>query len=441
MVTPKKSILKKTKHSKTSQTQEASPKVKEVKEVTVKTLVSNETDADENPAEVSLNSTTTSITTTTKGTIAPTFRIVTGSYEHNLLCVSLSLFKDLEVFNPIFHFTAHTQSIRCLAQSKRYLVSGSNDEHIRIYDLQKRKELGTLLHHSGSVTVLEFFESKWLFSAAGDGNICIWRCKDWEVLGELKGHKGAVNDISIHPSGKIGLSVGEDKTLRLWNLMTARKASIVKLGGVGLKVRWTSEGDQYIIGYDRKIEIYTSSAEKLAEKSLTSGLQHMDIFKSKEGEEYLVTSHNNGKIIFTLISSLISESSDKDEKNTFELVGHGVRVKHFSFYYNQQNETPYMASVSSDGKLVIWDLSVRDQVAVYSTADRLNCCIIVPEDIEKADSMKKRLRADENGDAISDTDFSEVESDGEEVVKLSKKQKKKNKNKKAKVSVEFEKTD
>lgn len=57
---------------------------------------------------------------------------------------------------PIFHFQAHSLSIKCLAVSRRYLVSGSNDEHIRIYDLQKRKELGTLLSHQGSITALQF---------------------------------------------------------------------------------------------------------------------------------------------------------------------------------------------------------------------------------------------------------------------------------------------
>ena len=39
--------------------------------------------------------------------------------------------------------------------AKRYLVTGSNDEHIRIYDLQKEK-LGTLLSHNGTITSLKF---------------------------------------------------------------------------------------------------------------------------------------------------------------------------------------------------------------------------------------------------------------------------------------------
>ena len=46
-------------------------------------------------------------------------------------------------------------------------------------------------------------------------------------------HRGAVSAISVHPSGKMALSVGRDKTLRTWNLMTGKAAYItnIKQGG------------------------------------------------------------------------------------------------------------------------------------------------------------------------------------------------------------------
>jgi protein MAK11 len=358
---------------------------------------------------------------TANSSSSTTFRIITGSYEHNLLCVSLTLTGDLEVFHPIFHFTAHTQSIRCLAAAKRYLTSGSNDEHIRIYDLQKRKEIGTLLHHSGNITSLEFFEGKWLLSAAADGMIYIWRTKDWEVLGTLKGHKGAVNDFSIHPSGRVAISVGEDKTLRLWNLMTARKASVMKLLNVAIKVQWTLDGEYYVIGYDKKIEIYSVNSEKVYEKQLHSPLHHLDVVKVGE-ETYVGTSHDDGKIVFTAIKHLIDGEEDPE---SFALVGHGIRVKHFDVYFHEPNGKYYMASVSSDGKLVVWDLSVKDQVAVYNTGDRLNCCVIVPEDVEKYETMKKRAT-----DSVEDTDVSESEPE-------QKKRPKKLRKTKAKVSIQM----
>jgi protein MAK11 len=138
-------------------------------------------------------------------------------------------------------FSAHTGAIKCLAANNRYLVSGGSDEVIkysilrfctynRIYDLKKRKDLGSLVQHNGAITALQFYSKTHLLSASEDGTICIWRTRDWECMATMKGHKGRVNGMRVHPSGKIAISVGKDKALRLWNLMTGRKASVNKLG-------------------------------------------------------------------------------------------------------------------------------------------------------------------------------------------------------------------
>lgn len=404
----------------------------------------------------------------------PVFRIITGSYEHQLLCLSLTLYNDGPVFTPVFHFTPHTQSIRCLAQSKRYLVSGSNDEHIRIYDLQKRKELGTLMKHEGNVTALEFFDSKWLLSAGDDGKIFIWRTSDWEVFGELKGHRaGGINDLAIHPSGKIAISAGNDRTLRLWNLMTCRKASVLKVGrNTPRKVRWTSidsdDAAHFVVGFDKRIQIYSSQSAKVVGRlfNFNSTLQHMEVY-TLDGVEYVVTSHDDGSVIFIPLSEFLVESENGEEENevqdisidslpasSFKLQGHGNRVKHFNFFFHEPTQTHFLSTVSSNGQLVIWNLekSVRDQVAVYATGNRLNCCIIVSDDIEQFETMKKRRRINDDGEFLSDaenTDFSEAESEFElneeeidklKTQKLEKKQKKasKRKSKKPKVIVEFE---
>ncbi|CAJ0845556.1 2515_t:CDS:2 [Entrophospora sp. SA101] len=114
--------------------------------------------------------------------------------------------------DPIFIFPAHIGCIKCVAVSGRYLASGSTDEVIKLYNLKKRKELGSLLKHEGSITTLKFYNKTNMLSGSDDGLICIWRTKDWECLKNLKGHKGRVNSLDIHPTGKIALSVSIDKT-------------------------------------------------------------------------------------------------------------------------------------------------------------------------------------------------------------------------------------
>ena len=82
----------------------------------------------------------------------------------------------------------------------------------------------------GSITHLVFPSRSHLMSASEDGTLCLFRARDWAVLRALKGHKGRVNAIAIHPSGKVALSVGKDRALRMWDLMRGKGVASTKLG-------------------------------------------------------------------------------------------------------------------------------------------------------------------------------------------------------------------
>ncbi len=82
---------------------------------------------------------------------------------------------------------------------------------------------------SGSITHLEFPSRSHLLSASEDGTLCLFRARDWSVLRSLKGHKGRVNSVAVHPSGKVALSVGQDRTLRMWDLMRGKGSGSTKI--------------------------------------------------------------------------------------------------------------------------------------------------------------------------------------------------------------------
>lgn len=384
------------------------------------------------------------------------FRILTGSYEHNMLCVSLILPSDkakTPVFQPIFHLESHSLSIYCVSASKRYLVSGSKDEHIKIYDLQKRKELGDLLSHEGSINTLRFSNNgKWLLSGSNDKSIIIWRVKDWEIFGKLKGHKEAVTDLAIHPSNKIAISCSADNTLRLWNLMTVKKAAVLRLKYENTKaqkpqfIRWSISGDYFLVALLNKVLIYSTNTCKVVKiLELKSTIMHSELYKIQD-TEYLVIGLNNAFMEFykfeELVKVSVSDSGSETESNeeetapkfdepAFKLIGHTNRIKDFKIYRPEQSNTDYLVSISSDGKIVVWNIDTKEQIAVYDAGERLNCVEIVPESVEKADSMKKRTLEDDQGYKTE----SEYETDGEGTKKMlfgndtSQKKRKKNKNK------------
>lgn len=245
--------------------------------------------------------------------------------------LNLSLEADQEKtlavdFADTFLFTAHSSSIRCLAHSplptkgeadrnqKVILASGSTDERIHLYHLSasppsaqkggatmpalgdkavmenpRNRELGVLLHHASAITGLHFPTRGKLLSAAEDNTIAITRTRDWTMLSTIKapfpraqgrpsgdtapsgGIPSGINEFAAHPSMKLMLSVSKgERCMRLWNLVTGKKAGVLNFGkeilqavgeskrssGEGRKVDWSPSGEEFVIGFERGAVVY-----------------------------------------------------------------------------------------------------------------------------------------------------------------------------------------
>lgn len=90
---------------------------------------------------------------------ATAFEVVAGSYErilYGLHCTPSGAGSDTTVdMQPIFQFPAHLSGVKSVAASPngRWLVTGSADEVIKVWDLRRRKEVGGLVGHEGEFLV------------------------------------------------------------------------------------------------------------------------------------------------------------------------------------------------------------------------------------------------------------------------------------------------
>ncbi len=91
-----------------------------------------------------------------------TFMVIVGSYEKLLYglqaAYSLTASKNSDKnqlrvsLEPVFIFPAHVGSVKAVAASPeggKWLVTGSIDEIIKVWDLRRRKEVGGLMQHTG----------------------------------------------------------------------------------------------------------------------------------------------------------------------------------------------------------------------------------------------------------------------------------------------------
>ncbi|KAG6918378.1 hypothetical protein DXG01_015030 [Tephrocybe rancida] len=268
-------------------------------------------------------------------TLPTSFKIVAGSYEKLLYglegtishsSTSLSTTpKYTFSISPIFIFPAHVSCIKAVAASPeggKWLATGSADEIVKVWDLRRRKEIGGLMHHEGSITHLVFPSRSHLLSASEDGTLCLFRARDWSVLRALRGHKGRVNAVAVHPSGKVALSVGRDKTLRMWDLMRGKGSASTKLGKEGEIVRWSTDGSLFAVQSGSTIDIYTTNMDLIHTIKHASRLHDVRFCKRVEGEGELLLAAAEDKLLSVYD---ISPDPAQTPKIITVMTGHGNR--------------------------------------------------------------------------------------------------------------------
>lgn len=102
-------------------------------------------------------------------TLPTAFKIVAGSYEKLLygLQGTVTLVPSDAAagssthsgvafhLKPQFIFPAHVSCVKAVAASPnggKWLATGSADEIVKVWDLRRRKEIGGLMHHAGTIT-------------------------------------------------------------------------------------------------------------------------------------------------------------------------------------------------------------------------------------------------------------------------------------------------
>lgn len=148
------------------------------------------------------------------------FYLVASTYSHVLHGYTITSNDEGElVTKRVFLHKGHSAVIRTLCASSHTLLSGSEDETIKVYALDKRKEIGTLLHHDGSVGCIKFIPPKpgkgtsWVLSSGEDGLLVLWRISDWSALLTISAHPAAPQIhysplIAPHPTGRLCISLG-----------------------------------------------------------------------------------------------------------------------------------------------------------------------------------------------------------------------------------------
>ncbi|KAK6509195.1 hypothetical protein TWF481_003956 [Arthrobotrys musiformis] len=121
--------------------------------------------------------------------------------------------------DPAYAHEGHSECIYTIQHSTKYLLSGSRDRSIKIWNIHTRRLVKSLTGHEGSVLCLQFDDSPQedvIFSGSSDTNVIVWRFSTGERLKTItKAHSESV--LNLRFNKKYVVTCSKDKYVKVWS--------------------------------------------------------------------------------------------------------------------------------------------------------------------------------------------------------------------------------
>ncbi|CAI8587371.1 unnamed protein product [Vicia faba] len=300
--------------------------------------------------------------------------LVAGSYERFIWGFTLN--PNKQTLNPIFSYPSHLSLIKSVAVSGSVVASGGSDDTIQLYNLSAASSIGSLTHHSSTVTALSFYSPphlpfpRNLVSADADGSLAIFDADGFVHLKTFPVHKKAINDLALHPSGKLALTVSRDNCFAMVNLVRGRRSFCCRLDKEASIVRFDASGDLFFMAVDKVVSVHQAEDARLLlelqcpDRVLCAAPARNGLLYTG-GEDRNITAWDikSGKAAYCIEEA------------------HAARVKGIVVLSDEAtgDDEPYLiASASSDGTIRAWDVRMAatekpNPLAECKTQSRLTC--------------------------------------------------------------------
>ncbi|TFK66196.1 WD40 repeat-like protein [Pluteus cervinus] len=249
----------------------------------------------------------------------------------------------------------HTQWIRSVAYSSdnRYVVSGSNDKTVRIWDVETGQQKGTeLTGHTHYVTSVAFSsDSRYVVSGSQDNTVRIWDVETGKQKGtEFKGHTKWVESVAFSSDSKYVVSGSLDNTVRIWDVETGQQKRPFKGHTSGVRSVAISSHNKYVVSgaQDNTVRIWDVETGLQKGEELEGHTSYITSVAFSPDNKYVASGSEDNTV-------RIWDVETAQQKTEFQ--GHTKQVTSVSF----SNDSRYVVSGSWDSTIRIWDMETGQQ--------------------------------------------------------------------------------
>ncbi|HWY37240.1 MAG TPA: WD40 repeat domain-containing protein [Bacteroidia bacterium] len=273
-----------------------------------------------------------------------------------LICILFFSGFAQEEKKPLQVFLGHSGAVNSIDVSKdgKHLISGSKDETIRVWDLDKGELVKTMSGLPSSAKRVEFNSDGTRFLAGLYENFFEFEFPSCKTLKRKKKCEGGfVETVCYSGNGELILTSGwRDNTLNIWKYKSLKKLVALE------ETEWTDHAcfnkNANIVlsgSHDNKVKLWDVSTGKLIKS-----------FAGHDDWVYMVNFSGDEKRVYSAsMDKTIKVWDVESGKIITTLKGHDDGVIAFDISPNGN----YLASTGMDKQIIIWDLKTLTQVEKF----------------------------------------------------------------------------
>lgn len=151
----------------------------------------------------------------------------------------------------------HRGAVRSVAYSPdgRLIASGSDDHTLKVWDAATGKLMADCLGHDGFVTAVAFSPDSRI-AASGAATVKVWEAETGRLIADCGGFEAAVDALAFSSDGRLVAAGSRDKAVRVWEARSGRLLSEFPGADTVHDVCFLSGSHLVLSGnYDRSVKI------------------------------------------------------------------------------------------------------------------------------------------------------------------------------------------
>lgn len=253
--------------------------------------------------------------------------LVSGSYDATVKVW------NIETGECVRTLTGHQKGVRALTFDSQKLITGGLDSTIKVWNYHTGQCISTYRGHDDAVSSVDF-SNKTIVSGSADCTVKVWHV-DSRTCYTLRGHSDSINCVKIHQPSNTVFSASDDTTVRMWDLNSNQCLRVFggienngHVGQVETVIPFVFKGDDLIVDEADSDNESGSNTHLLQQQH-----HYQQQLHNENGQSTTATNENNGRL----------EATDNLQDNSLELP-------------HNPNYPTHLLTSSLDNTIKLWDV-------------------------------------------------------------------------------------